>query len=359
MYLKGNKQEWGKIFAILKLLHEGEIYIGSKNKEKKDDNALLFVKMVRQTENGRVFFSNNADYITIKSNDEIKSVSKERIKAVSTTLLSLIKGKDEEFECGEAENLMGQMSIFDFNSNSLDGDDYIITFYNQQFEAEQTFPVKIKSNLSKLYLIASNRASNFRYDILQLKLSGPEIQKINSFGDNETGSLLRLDEIERLGGKIKYNGVEGKFFFNAMQLIDMQLPKLIGEMVRLFYTGEHVTVKELTHDINEINLFKVKTELIEKGRIYEYKIRQLLYAAACGLKPTKTWRGNNTQHSWIFVNEKAEILLYETKDKEDFEKFLFFNTRFSIANEDKSKFGIIERENGIPLIKLNFEVRFI
>ena len=52
------------------------------------------------------------------------------------------------------------------------------------------------------------------------------------------------------------------------------------------------------------------------------------------------------------------MIFYDPTDKERMEKFLFNNTRFCIANEDKSKFGQIEKEDGQWLFKLNLEIRF-
>ena len=134
--------------------------------------------------------------------------------------------------------------------------------------------------------------------------------------------------------------------------------RLLSDLVRIFYTDEMITIKDITEEINRVNPFKVKDEVIEKSRLYEYKIRQFLYAVACGLKPTKTWRGNGNTHMQIFVKENGEILYYNPAEKEKFEKFLFANTRLSIPNEDKNKFGGIEKENGQWLIKLNMEIRF-
>ena len=108
-----------------------------------------------------------------------------------------------------------------------------------------------------------------------------------------------------------------------------------------------------------MNIFKVKTELIEKSRIYEYKVRQFLYAAACGMKPTKTWRGNGYNHTFLYITKEGDMICYDPMEKETFEKFLFNNTRLCIPNEDKNRFGSIEKEDGQWLIKLNLEIRFL
>ena len=226
-----------------------------------------------------------------------------------------------EFEDEETETLLDKMLIFDFISSSENGEDFRIVFYDENIKSERFYPVRLKPTFENLYLVPSNRVSNFKYDIVDVKLSNPESNKINYLGDNETGSLVRMQEIFRLGGKFKYTSVEGKFFQASLQLIDMNMPRLMGEALKLFYTGNSVSVAAVCDQLNKINPFKVKDEMIEKSRVYEYKIRQFLYAAACGMKPTKTWRGNGYADLQIFTDNNGDLIAYDPMQKELFEKF--------------------------------------
>ncbi|MEG1617095.1 MAG: HpaII family restriction endonuclease [Bacteroidales bacterium] len=359
MQLKANKQEWAKAYAIFRLIGAGNLAKGNRHQQPVEDENLRLLRLTRYEGEGSLKITRYSDEITAVLNGIEKKIPLQRFSELADRLLLLLKGKEEEFICPEAETLLDELGIFDFNPSALEGEDFEAVFFNEKTECEEFRRIRIKSNLSNLYLVAANRASNFKYDITQVKFSNPETNKINAIGDNETGSILRLDEIFRLGGKLKFTGTEGKFFLSALQLIDMQLPKLLAEMIRNFYTTDLLTVRDLTEELNRNNPFKVKDEMIEKSRVYEYKIRQFLYAAACGMKPTKTWRGNGYNHTHLFITKKGELLSYDPNEKENFEKFLFFNTRFSLPNEDKNKFGSIEKENGQWLIKLNLEIRFI
>lgn len=369
MYLTGNKQEWSKIYALFRIMEKRGMMQGNRTLEAKDNSFLSLRRIIRIVPNGKITLtpgSNEWKIVRITTDEEgMNPVTEEnyipnsRLEECAEQLYSLLKGKAESFECEQAETLLEEFGIYDFYAASEEGDDFQAVFYDSQNDYEIFHKIRVRSLIDNLYLVAANRASNFKYDITQVKFSNPETNKINGIGDNETGSILRLDEIFRLGGRLKYTSTEGKFFLNALQLIDMQLPKLLSEMVRLFYTTDKLTVKELTEELNAINLFKVKEEVITKSRIYEYKIRQFLYAAACGLKPTKTWRGNGNNHLQLFITKKGELLGYDPNQKEEFEKFLLANTRLSLPNEDKNKFGVIEKENGQWLIKLNLEIRFI
>lgn len=368
MYLKGNKQEWSKIYGFFRLIDQSGVSEGNRSLEAKNESFLTLRRIHRILPNGTLtFYPMQSEWRIIKEiteEDTETSVKQElclpadRFTNCADLIYQKLKGSEEVFECDEAETLLEEMGIYDFYTASEEGDDFQAVFYDARNEYEVFHKIRVRSLMDSFYLVAANRASNFKYDITQVKFSNPETNKINGIGDNETGSIYRLEEIFRLGGKLKYTSTEGKFFLNALQLIDMQLPKLLSEMVRLFYTTDKLTIKELTEELNQINLFKVKDEVISKSRIYEYKIRQFLYAAACGLKPTKTWRGNGNTHYQLFITKKGELLGYNPVQKEEFEKFLFENTRLSLPNEDKNKFGVIEKENGQWLIKLNLEIRF-
>lgn len=362
MYLNGNAGDWGRIYFILKLISDRKCFWG--NVSRKVNDRLEPLKPLRierdNAETMTSFFYNDKDQLVCKdpSNENVIDIAE--IAEVCNHLKEIIiNGEGVDFEDEKTETLLDKMLIYDFISSSEDGEDIRVVFYDENLKCERFWPVRLKPTFENLYLIPSNRASNFKYDIIDVKLSNPESNKINYLGDNETGSLERLDEIFRLGGKLKYTSVEGKFFQASLQLIDMNLPRLIAEAVKLFYTGNNVSVAAICEQINRVNPFKVKDEMIEKSRVYEYKFRQLLYAAACGMKPTKTWRGNGNAHLQIFADASGDLIAYDPMQKELFEKFLFRNTRFCIANEDKSKFGQIEKENGQWLFKLNLEIRFI
>lgn len=372
MYLKGNKQEWSKIYGLFRFIEQGGTPEGTRTLESKENSFCTLRRLQRTLPDGKLMLLPQGENWKmtreIRTEDEAGIVTRTtqeaelpviRFKAAADLLLAQLSNKKVDlFECEEAETLLEEMGIYDFYPASEEGEDFEAVIYDARIDCEAYHKIRVRSLMDNLYLVAANRASNFKYDITQVKFSNPETNKINGIGDNETGSIYRLEEIFRLGGKLKYTSTEGKFFLNALQLIDMQLPKLLSEMVRLFYTTDKMTLKELTQELNQINLFKVKEEMITKSRVYEYKVRQFLYAAACGLKPTKTWRGNGNTHYQLFITKEGELRGYNPVMKEEFEKFLLENTRLSLPNEDKNKFGVIEKENGQWLIKLNLEIRF-
>ncbi len=363
MHLNGTKQEWGKICAFLQLLLEKGSEMGDHRLQVRENKRLSLLSLTRKIDGGLLSINPDGDNAwTFKIDTEYEkkeaTYSTESIKEMQTKVLEKIKKDEPSFFIEEVQTFLENIGIYDFVSYSEKGEDFTATFEDKLTGYKRETDIRLRSLLDRHYLVATNRASNFKFDITQTKFSNPETNKINAIGDDESGSLSRLAEIFRLGGRLKYTGIEGKFFQNSLQLIDMHLARLLGEMVKLFYTGESITLRDLTKEINGINLFKVKEEVISKGRIYEYKIRQFLYASACGLKSTKTWRGYSNNDIQIFITKEGELRAYDPCEKEMFERFLWENTRLSLGNETKSKYGVIEKENGQWLIKLNLEICF-
>ncbi len=363
MHLTGTKQEWGKIFGFLQLLLEKGCEMGDHRLQIRENRRLSLLSLSRKIEGGSLSINPDGyDSWIFKIDTEFEKKETrydiETLNVHKTNILDRIKKNESSFHIEEVQAFLENIGIYDFVSYSEKGEDFTATFVDQQTGYKKDVDIRLRTLLDRHYLLSTNRASNFKFDITQTKFSNPETNKINAIGDDESGSLSRLSEIFRLGGRLKYTGVEGKFFHNSLQLIDMHLARLLGEMVKLFYTGESITLRDLTKEINEINLFKVKDEVISKGRIYEYKIRQFLYACACGLKSTKTWRGYSNTDIQIFITKDAQLRAYDPCEKEIFERFLWENTRLSLGNETKSKYGAIEKENGQWLIKLNLEICF-
>ena len=72
----------------------------------------------------------------------------------------------------------------------------------------------VKSRIPYYKLLPANRAANIKYDILNIKFSNPEANKINRIDNWDA----RLYEIKRLGGKLKYTTTENKIFLYNLSI---------------------------------------------------------------------------------------------------------------------------------------------
>ena len=80
-------------------------------------------------------------------------------------------------------------------------------------------------------------------------------------------------------------------------------------------------------------------------------------ALALGMRPAKFYSGVvSALEVFILVNGAGVLLCYHKWAKQDFEDFLFANTRFEKGAVEKDKYGFLERENGVYYFKLNAKI---
>lgn len=92
---------------------------------------------------------------------------------------------------------------------------------------------------------------------------------------------------------------------------------------------------------------------------YEYKIKRLLCEAALGMRPAEIWHGKyDATGGYLVVRQDGEIVCYHLYSHNQFENYLFLNTKFDTPSSSRHHFGDIYEENGKFFIKLNLQIRF-
>ena len=188
MQLSGTKQDWSKIYALIQLLLKGTI-----------ENTDI-QKIIRKDESGEIVYHISSDIIPIKQGEEYVQISRQACKDFSSFLFSAIqKSKEKEFIIPEAETMLHTLRYNQFYSISSDKRDFTISLSDSTH-----IPIMVKSRIPYYKLLPANRAANIKYDILNIKFSNPEANKINRIDNLDA----RLYEIKRLGGKLKYTTTE-------------------------------------------------------------------------------------------------------------------------------------------------------
>jgi hypothetical protein len=78
------------------------------------------------------------------------------------------------------------------------------------------------------------------------------------------------------------------------------------------------------------------------------------------MTPAQPWTGDfQATGGYIIVKEDGEILCYHIYNHNEFQEYLFRNTRFETPSTGRYEFGTIYTENGKNYIKLNLQVRFV
>ena len=92
---------------------------------------------------------------------------------------------------------------------------------------------------------------------------------------------------------------------------------------------------------------------------YEYKLKHLLTDIALGLMPAKVWTGKyDATGGYLIVKEDGNVLAYHLYNRNEFENYLFHNTKLETASTTRHNFGKIFQENDKQIMKLNLQIRF-
>lgn len=93
---------------------------------------------------------------------------------------------------------------------------------------------------------------------------------------------------------------------------------------------------------------------------YYYKIKRFLTDIALGMMPSKVWTGElDATGGYLVVKNDGEVLCYHMYNRNEFEDYLFTNTKLETASSSRHKFGTVYEENGQLFFKLKLQIRFL
>ena len=156
---------------------------------------------------------------------------------------------------------------------------------------------------------------------------------------------------------LEFQKTESSIFGNNLILIDSALPKIIAESLKLFFTSTFSTTIELTNQISTTNPLDYNLET--NHPFYSYKIKRFLTDIALGMMPSKVWTGElDATGGYLVVKENGEVLCYHIYNRNEFEDYLYSNTKLETASSTRHEFGRVYEENGQLYFKLNLQIRF-
>ena len=184
-----------------------------------------------------------------------------------------------------------------------------------------------------------------------------DIKNINAI-DTKSKIKDRIEAVKKFGGKLKFVSLEQDIFKNNLVLIDSLLPNILAEVVKQFFTSTRSTVSELTREISSKNPLSYDTQF--SHLFYDYKIKRFLTDVALGMMPSKVWGGlYDATGGYLIVKEDGEILCYHIYNRNQFEDYLFHNTKLETASSTRHDFGRAFSEGDSLYFKLNLQIRFI
>jgi type II restriction enzyme len=241
---------------------------------------------------------------------------------------------------------------------AYNGNKYISLPLSRLNENNTELGFSIKSQLGGAStLLNAGKTTNFIYKIENLNLTAEQIAEINAI-DTRSKIKDRIEKIKNMKGKLQFDKVESPVFENNLVLIDSALPKIISDMLLLFFSYNLSKISDLVFEISKQNPLNYNLE--NNHPFYPYKIKRFLTDIALGMMPATVWTGElDATGGYLVVKENGEVLCYHIYNRNEFENYLFTNTKLETASNTRHGFGVIEISNGQQIFKLNLQIRFI
>jgi len=357
--ITGNKGEWSEVYTLLKVVADKQLFAGNANLNKIESFIFPIIKVLRDESNGTFEFSYENNLVIVKNNDEETRISVNEFQKQAYFLLTKLKEKtNATFSIPEIETFVNS-----FNSNSLRAkstvkSDIRIVIHDQRTGTNPELGFSIKSQLGEAStLLNAGKTTNFIYKIAKLSLTAEQIAKINGI-DTKSKIKNRIEKISNLKGKLKFDKVESSIFENNLILIDSALPNIISEMLLLFFSSNFSKISDLVAEIAKKNPLGYNLE--NNHPFYCYKIKRFLTDIALGMMPATVWTGElDATGGYLVVKEDGEILCYHIYNRNEFENYLYVNTKLETASSSRHNFGVVEVVGGQQIFKLNLQIRFV
>lgn len=356
--LTGNRGEWSEAYALLKLLGDKNVFIGDKDLNKIPDLLYPIIKIIR-TENDDSFEYHTGETIRVlKNSEELLSIPVQEFKEKAQFLLEKIKtSHDTTFAVPEIESFLNKIHYRTLKAKSSVKTDIRIVVHDIKTGLETNLGFSIKSQLgSPASLLNASKTTNFIYSINGY-LPDHERQAINAI--KSTGKIkARISALTNRGLSLSFLRTEKTIFNNNLVLIDSSLPKILAEIVTIFYSTDLSKTSDIVTQLAKDNPLAFNNE--HNHPYYKYKIKKLLTEVAIGMMPATAWNGTcDTTGGYLIVKDSGEILAYHLYNRKKFEDYLFYNTKLDTASSSRHAFGKIYQSRGKTLFKLNLQIRFL
>jgi type II restriction enzyme len=357
--LKGNKGEWSEVYALLKILGDKELYAGDSNLNKIEKLLFPVIKILRDESNGSYSFQYDKDLVVVKGGDEDLRIPLAKFKEQAILLLSKLKeSTSSTFSIPEIEDFINSFGSESLKAKSTVKSDIRIVIHDLRTGTMPELGFSIKSQLGGAStLLNAGKTTNFTFEVSGITFTREQIIEINGI-DSRSKIKDRIERIKNYGGTFNFLNTDSSIFGNNLVLIDSMLPKIIAEILYLFFTSTSSTLIELVNEVSKLN--PVGFDLDTKHPFYEYKVKRLLTDIALGMMPSKVWTGElDATGGYLIVKEDGEVLCYHIYNRNEFEHYLLNNTKLETASSTRHQFGVVAISGDRYYFKLNLQIRFI
>jgi hypothetical protein len=354
---KGNKGDWSEIYALFKLLGDKQLFAGDADLNKIEKVFYPIIKIIRNESGGNYEYGINDELVIVTGGVEELRIPVSVFSKQAVNLLTTIKGEKGVFRIPETEEFMQSINCHSIKAKSTSKTDIRIVIHDKKINQFADLGFSIKSQLGgDSTLLNAGKTTNFIFKIDNFNSTAEEISEINAI-DTRSKIKDRIVAINKKGGNLIFTALEQNIFKNNLVLIDSLLPNILAEIIKTFFTSNLSTIENLTANIDKINPLNYDTQFAHT--FYDYKIKRFLTDVALGMTPSKVWTGiYDATGGYLIVKENGDVLCYHIYNRNQFEDYLFANTKLETASSTRHEFGKIYEENGQLFFKLNLQIRF-
>ena len=356
--ITGNKGDWSEIYALLKILGDKKLFVGDAELNKIESLFYPIIKIIRAESGGDFEYIVDGDIILVSGDSEVLRIPVSTFSEEAAKLLEAIRESTGVFSLPETEEFMNSIYCKTLKAKSTVKTDIRIVIHDLRINQSIDLGFSIKSQLGgDSTLLNAGKTTNFLYEISDSSLVESEVERINQI-DSRSKIKDRIAEVFLVGGRLKFISLEQDIFRNNLVLIDSMLPNILSEIVLLFYTSNLNSVRELCEQISILNPLNFDNQ--HSHAFYEYKIKRFLTDVALGMMPSKVWSGQyDATGGYLVVKENGDVLCYHIYNRNQFEDYLYENTKLETASSTRHEFGTIyKNEKGLLRFKLNLQIRF-
>ncbi len=358
--ITGNKGEWSEFYAFIKILTDRKLFAADENLQKLQEKFFIVLKIIREeAKTGKKTYDISANEKKILIFDEkgsqIGSVDSDPIKNGVVKIFNQMKAASSaSFSVSFANGLMRDLQCTQIKASSGRKADLILKIYDRIAPDAPELGFSIKSTLgSPSTLLNASSATNFLYSLGYPAVVAERTKE----SENYLKIRDRIKEIKQTRGFI-FEGLENKTFKKNLAKIDTIFPEIMSEILLAYYEGKGLTLDELVSVIDGEGTLKNKYGL-DKGDL-EFKIKNFLVSVALGMTPNTEWDGFTKAHGgYIVVKDDGEVVCYQLYNRDEFQSYLYKNTKLDTPSTSRHQFGTVYEENGKSFIKLNLQIRFI
>lgn len=361
--ITANKGEWSEVYALFKLLSEGQLYAGDKDLNRIPNLTYPIISILRQESEDLLTYSPQLDHgiVQVQNGNSTFTINQSDLKEITDLLLTEIKKKQStaSFSIPNVETFISQYNSKKIKAKSSAKSDIRIIIYDQKIGTTPELGFSIKSKLGKAStLLNAGQTTNFIYKIRNLTFTQQEIDDFNQLEFSVPIIQGRIQHLESLGASVKFSHITNDIFNNNLILLDSLLPNIMSEALYKYYTSPISSLKEIFEQVASAN--PMRYSLQHKHPFYEYKIKKLLCEIAVGMLPSTVWTGNDIDATggYLVIKEDGDVICYHLYHRHEFEEYLYNNTRFEAASKSRHNYGNLFIENGNLYMKLNLQIRF-